>query len=148
MPGAKAAIVIDGRDGEVMFAKRAGARREIASTTKLMTALLTLERTRPRQVFTASDYRPAPVESQIGLRPGERMRVRDLFEALMLESANDAAVTLAEGISGSRAGVRGRDERAGEGARAWTTRATPTRSASTTPPTTPRRATWRRSRST
>jgi D-alanyl-D-alanine carboxypeptidase (penicillin-binding protein 5/6) len=54
-------------------------------------------------VFAGSDYRPAPVESQIGLKPGERMRVADLFEALMLESANDAAETLAEGISGSRA---------------------------------------------
>jgi len=103
VPGAKAAIVIDGRDGSVMFAKRAGARRQIASTTKLMTALLTLERARPSQVFSGSDYRPAPVESQIGLRPGERMRVADLFEALMLESANDAAETLAEGIAGSRA---------------------------------------------
>jgi D-alanyl-D-alanine carboxypeptidase (penicillin-binding protein 5/6) len=103
VPGAKAAIVIDGRNGEVMFAKHARQRRQIASTTKLMTALLTLERTRPRQVFPASDYRPAPVESQIGLRPGERMRVSDLFEALMLESANDAAETLAEGIAGSRA---------------------------------------------
>jgi serine-type D-Ala-D-Ala carboxypeptidase (penicillin-binding protein 5/6) len=101
VPDAKAAIVIDGRNGEVMFAKHAGARRQIASTTKLMTALLTLERTRPRQVFPASDYRPAPVESQIGLKPGERMRVSDLFEALMLESANDAAEALAEGIAGS-----------------------------------------------
>jgi serine-type D-Ala-D-Ala carboxypeptidase (penicillin-binding protein 5/6) len=103
VPNAKAAIVIDGRNGEVLFAKRPGARREIASTTKLMTALLTLERTRPRQVFRAADYHPAPVESQIGLRPGERMRVADLFTALMLESANDAAETLAEGIAGSRA---------------------------------------------
>jgi serine-type D-Ala-D-Ala carboxypeptidase (penicillin-binding protein 5/6) len=102
VPNAEAAIVIDGRNGEVMFAKRAGARRQIASTTKLMTALLTLERTRPRRVIRAADYDAAPVESQIELRPGERMRVSDLFEALMLESANDAAVTLAEGISGSR----------------------------------------------
>jgi serine-type D-Ala-D-Ala carboxypeptidase (penicillin-binding protein 5/6) len=103
VPGAQAAIVIDGKDGAVMFSKRPNARRQIASTTKLMTALLTLERTRPRQVFPASGYQPAPVESQIGLRPGERMRVADLFEALMLESANDAAVALAEGIAGSRA---------------------------------------------
>jgi serine-type D-Ala-D-Ala carboxypeptidase (penicillin-binding protein 5/6) len=86
-----------------MFAKQPNARRQIASTTKLMTALLTLERTRPREVFTASDRRPAAVESQIGLGPGERMRVGDLFKALMLESANDAADTLAEGIAGSRA---------------------------------------------
>ncbi len=101
VPGAQAAIVIDGRSGEVMFAKRARSRRQIASTTKLMTALLTLERTRPRQVFTAADYDAAPVESQIALRPGERMHVSDLFEELMLERANDAAVTLAEGVSGS-----------------------------------------------
>jgi D-alanyl-D-alanine carboxypeptidase (penicillin-binding protein 5/6) len=103
VPNAKAAIVIDGRDGEVMFSKHAGARREIASTTKLMTALLTLEQAEPGEVFTAASRRPAPVESQIGLRRGERMKVADLFKALMLESANDAAETLAEGISGSQA---------------------------------------------
>jgi serine-type D-Ala-D-Ala carboxypeptidase (penicillin-binding protein 5/6) len=101
VPGADAAIVVDGRDGDVMFAKNAGERQSIASTTKLMTALLTLEGSRPREVFTAADYIAAPVESQIGLRPGERMTVRDLFVALLLESANDAAVTLAEGVSGS-----------------------------------------------
>ena len=101
VPQADAAIVVDGRDGEVMFAKNASERQSIASTTKLMTALLTLEGSRPREVFTAADYVAAPVESQIGLRPGESMTVRDLFVALLLESANDAAVTLAEGVSGS-----------------------------------------------
>jgi serine-type D-Ala-D-Ala carboxypeptidase (penicillin-binding protein 5/6) len=101
VPGADAAIVVDGRDGDVMFAKNANERQSIASTTKLMTALLTLEGARPREVFTASDYVAAPVESQIGLRPGERMRVSDLLVALLLESANDAAATLAEGVSGS-----------------------------------------------
>jgi D-alanyl-D-alanine carboxypeptidase (penicillin-binding protein 5/6) len=101
VPGADAAIVVDGRDGDVMFAKDANERQSIASTTKLMTALLTLEGARPREVFTASDYVAAPVESQIGLRPGERMTVRDLFVALLLESANDAAATLAERVSGS-----------------------------------------------
>jgi serine-type D-Ala-D-Ala carboxypeptidase (penicillin-binding protein 5/6) len=101
VPGADAAIVVDGRDGDVMFAKDANQRQSIASTTKLMTALLTLERSRPREVFTAADYFAAPVESQIGLRTGERMTVRDLLVALLLESANDAAATLAEGISGS-----------------------------------------------
>ena len=49
---------------------------------------------------------------------GERMRVDDLLEALLLESANDAAVTLAEGVSGSRDGVRGRHERARRGSSA------------------------------
>ena len=101
VPNADAAIVVDGRNGEPMFRKNATDHRSIASTTKLMTALLTLERTRPREVFTAADYVAAPVESQIGLRPGERMTVGDLFKALLLESANDAAATLATGISGS-----------------------------------------------
>jgi serine-type D-Ala-D-Ala carboxypeptidase (penicillin-binding protein 5/6) len=115
VPGADAAMVVDGRDGEVMFAKNAQERQSIASTTKLMTALLTLERTRPREVFRAADYVAAPVESQIGLRPGERMTVQDLFEALLLESANDAAVTLAEGVSGSvDAFVDDMNERAAE----------------------------------
>jgi serine-type D-Ala-D-Ala carboxypeptidase (penicillin-binding protein 5/6) len=101
VPSADAALVVDGRDGDVMFAKNANERRSIASTTKLMTALLTLDGARPREVFTAADYMAAPIESQIGLRPGERMTVRDLFVALLLESANDAAATLAEGVSGS-----------------------------------------------
>jgi serine-type D-Ala-D-Ala carboxypeptidase (penicillin-binding protein 5/6) len=115
VPGADAAMVVDGRDGDVMFAKNPEERQSIASTTKLMTALLTLERTRPREVFRAADYVAAPVESQIGLRPGERMTVHDLFEALLLESANDAAATLAEGVSGSvDAFVADMNERAGE----------------------------------
>ncbi|HEV2874184.1 MAG TPA: D-alanyl-D-alanine carboxypeptidase family protein [Thermoleophilaceae bacterium] len=115
VPGADAAIVVDGRDGDVMFAKDAAKRQSIASTTKLMTALLTLEGARPREVFTAADYVAAPVESQIGLRPGERMTVRDLFVALLLESANDAAATLAEGVSGSvDAFVADMNERAAE----------------------------------
>lgn len=99
---AASAILIDSRDGSVIVAKDPRERRPMASTTKLMTALLTLERTKPDQVLTASDYRPAAAESKINLRPGERMRVSDLFEGMMLESANDAAETLAEGISGSR----------------------------------------------
>jgi D-alanyl-D-alanine carboxypeptidase (penicillin-binding protein 5/6) len=100
---AAAAIVVDGRNGEVMFAKAAEARRSIASTTKLMTALLALERAEPGEVFTAPPYDALPIESQINLSAGERMRVGDLLEGLLLESANDAAVTLAEGIAGSRA---------------------------------------------
>ena len=106
---------MDGRNGEVMFSRSPDERRAIASTTKLMTALLTLERTRPSQVFTSPGYDPLPPESRIDLRRGERMRVDDLLEALLLESANDAAVTLADGISGSReAFVAEMNERAAE----------------------------------
>ena len=102
VPSAQAAIVVDARDGTVMFAKRPDAERAIASTTKLMTALLTLEEAKPNEVFTSPAYSAAPAESRIDLREGERMTVEDLLEALLLESANDAAVALAENISGSR----------------------------------------------
>ena len=102
VPTAQAAIVVDARDGTVLFAKRPDTERAIASTTKLMTALLTIEEAKPNEVFTAPAYSAAPAESRINLREGERMTVEDLLEALLLESANDAAVALAENISGSR----------------------------------------------
>jgi D-alanyl-D-alanine carboxypeptidase (penicillin-binding protein 5/6) len=101
-PNAASAIVVDARDGTVMFAKRPDAERSIASTTKLMTALLALEKASPKDVFTAPAYNAQPAESRINLREGERMTVHDLLRALLLESANDAAETLAVNISGSR----------------------------------------------
>jgi D-alanyl-D-alanine carboxypeptidase (penicillin-binding protein 5/6) len=99
---AKAAIVMEASTGDVLYARNARARRAIASTTKLMTALVTLERADLDDVFSAADYRASPVESQIGLRAGERMSVRDLLRATLLPSANDAAATLAVGTMGSR----------------------------------------------
>jgi serine-type D-Ala-D-Ala carboxypeptidase (penicillin-binding protein 5/6) len=115
VPTAQAAIVVDGVDGTVMFAKRPDAERAMASTTKLMTALLSLEEARPSDVFTAPGYAAMPAESRINLRAGERMTVHDLLEALLLESANDAAVDLAENIAGSReAFVEQMNERASE----------------------------------
>ncbi|NLT06744.1 MAG: D-alanyl-D-alanine carboxypeptidase [Solirubrobacterales bacterium] len=115
LDGARAALLVDARDGTVLLSKEPDRRAAIASTTKLMTALLTLERAELDDVFPASDYRAAPVESRIDLQPGERMRVEDLLVALMLESANDAAVALAQGISGSTAAfVAAMNERAAE----------------------------------
>jgi serine-type D-Ala-D-Ala carboxypeptidase (penicillin-binding protein 5/6) len=68
----------------------------IASTTKLMTALITLEHVRHlSKVLTAPDYYAAATDSQIGLVPGERMSVHDLLLALLLPSADDAAEDLA-----------------------------------------------------
>lgn len=100
--GAPQAILVEPFTGEVLVARHSRERRPVASTTKLMTALLVLERTAPDDVFTASAYRPASAaETRIGLRPGERMRVRDLLRALLLASANDAAHTLAERTAGS-----------------------------------------------
>jgi D-alanyl-D-alanine carboxypeptidase (penicillin-binding protein 5/6) len=101
--GAPSAIVIDARTGERIYSRAPNARRSIASTTKLMTALITLERTRPNEVFTAPAYPGGAGESTIGLRAGERLTVHDLLRALMLPSANDAAYDLAVNIGGSQA---------------------------------------------
>jgi D-alanyl-D-alanine carboxypeptidase (penicillin-binding protein 5/6) len=97
-----AVLVVDARTGDVMHAVNGGSPRPIASATKLMTALLTLERAQLNDVVPAAAYTASPVESKIGLMPGERMTVRELLIALILESANDAAVTLAENVAGSR----------------------------------------------
>jgi len=100
---APSAIVVEAGSGDVAYAKAADARRPIASATKLMTALITLERAKLSDVLPAARYRALPVESKINLRPGERMTVADLLRGLLIESANDAAETLAQGIAGSRA---------------------------------------------
>jgi serine-type D-Ala-D-Ala carboxypeptidase (penicillin-binding protein 5/6) len=100
---APSAVVLEASTGEVLYERTADKRRPIASTTKLMTALLTMERARLSDKATASSYVASPIESKLSLRPGERLSVADLLRGLMLESANDAAVTLAEHVSGSRA---------------------------------------------
>jgi D-alanyl-D-alanine carboxypeptidase (penicillin-binding protein 5/6) len=99
---ARAAIVMEASTGDVLFAKNASQRRSIASTTKLMTVLVALQRTDLDDVFTAANYHAGAGESQIGLRPGERMSVRDLLRATLLPSANDAAAAIAVGTMGSK----------------------------------------------
>jgi D-alanyl-D-alanine carboxypeptidase (penicillin-binding protein 5/6) len=100
---APAAIVVDATTGAVLYAKHPDSRRSIASTTKLMTAFLALRSTRQDQLLTAVPYAAQAEESTLGLVAGERMTVHDLMRALLLESANDAAATLAQDIAGSRA---------------------------------------------
>ncbi len=99
---APAAAVFEAATGEPLFGRAGGQRRLIASTTKLMTALVTVSAARLDRVCTAPPYAASPLETQIGLRAGERMRVRDLLRALLLPSANDAAATLAVCVAGSR----------------------------------------------
>lgn len=99
--GAPSAIVVEASTGDVVFERNADEKRSIASTTKLMTALLALDTVALDDTLTVSPYNAAPAESVANLRAGERLRVADLLRALLLASANDAAVTLANGISGS-----------------------------------------------
>jgi D-alanyl-D-alanine carboxypeptidase (penicillin-binding protein 5/6) len=98
---ARAWMLVDARDGTALAASAAERRLPIASATKLMTAHLALERLPLRKRLPAAPYSPLPAESILGLRAGERISVRDLLYALILASANDAAVTIAEAVSGS-----------------------------------------------
>jgi serine-type D-Ala-D-Ala carboxypeptidase (penicillin-binding protein 5/6) len=99
---APAAILVEPSTGDVVYQRNANDERPVASTTKLMTALLTLERMKLSDMLTAIRYRAAPAESVIGLRAGERLTVADLMRGLLLASANDAAATLAVRVGGTR----------------------------------------------
>lgn len=92
---ARAWFVQNGASGEVLLRHDERARVPIASITKLMTALVTLERARLEDVVTVSPRSAAVGESSIRLRAGERVTVRDLLEAALIQSANDAAYALA-----------------------------------------------------
>jgi len=95
-------VLVDPVDGSQLAARDPDAERPIASTTKLMTAYLTLRELPLGRRLTVPKYSPAPAESVAGLVEGERLTVRDLLTALLVASANDAAVTLADGAAGSQ----------------------------------------------
>jgi D-alanyl-D-alanine carboxypeptidase (penicillin-binding protein 5/6) len=98
---ASSAILEDLDTGQVLFALRPGDRRPIASITKIMTALLAIESLPPsRLVDVGSDAAETP-GSSLGLEVGERISALDLLYALLLQSSNDAAVALADAVSGS-----------------------------------------------
>jgi D-alanyl-D-alanine carboxypeptidase (penicillin-binding protein 5/6) len=99
--GARAAILVAQNTGQRLYGVNPDAELPIASTTKLMTALVTLERAPLSETFPYPNFAPmSPDASQIGLTPGERMSVRDLLVATMLPSADDAAPDLAYNIGG------------------------------------------------
>lgn len=98
---AKSWALIDFRSGEPLASHRPDRRLPMASTTKMMTAWLALRKLPLDKKVRAVDYRADPVESLMGLEPGQRISVRDLLYGLMMVSGNDAAQTLAVAASGS-----------------------------------------------
>ncbi len=92
---ARAVLVADGRTGDVLFERAAGQRMPMASITKLMTVLVTLEHSRPGELVTVSRQAVGQGGSSIFLSPGERLRVRELLAAALIQSANDSAFALA-----------------------------------------------------
>lgn len=98
---AKSAIVIDAHSGRVLFEKNAFDKRGMASTTKIMTALLVLEKVDLEEIVSVSPNAAGTEGSSIWLSPYEKISVNDLLYGLMLASGNDAATALAEHTAGS-----------------------------------------------
>lgn len=98
---ARAWVLIDARDGEVLASENASVRMPVASTTKLMTAYVALRELPLARRVRAAPYTPLYAESLLGLRPGQRISVRDLLYGLILRSGNDAAYDLAIAAAGS-----------------------------------------------
>jgi len=105
LPGgilAPTGILIDASTGRVLWAKRPHLRLPIASTTKIMTALIAIDRLRPNDIVTIHPSVPRVEPFKEGLRAGERVPTWKLLHGLMLSSGNDSALALAIGAAGSR----------------------------------------------
>lgn len=98
---ATAAIIVDYQTGSVLYARNPDLELPPASTTKILTAHIALRSGRLNNSVYVSKYAASMQPSKIGLRAGWSMNVSDLVYATLLNSANDAAVALAEGLSGS-----------------------------------------------
>jgi D-alanyl-D-alanine carboxypeptidase (penicillin-binding protein 5/6) len=99
---ARAAILVDARSGRVLWTLHPHARRRIASTTKIMTALLALKKLAPHDLVTVDPEAPRVPLVREGLRAHERVQAWKLFYGLLLYSGNDDALALAVAASGSK----------------------------------------------
>ncbi len=94
-------VLYDDTFGRTLAAQRPDARRAIASTTKIMTALVALEEASLSDLVEVSETADAVGESEVGLVPGETWLLQDLVTAMLVTSANDAAMAIAEYVGGS-----------------------------------------------
>ena len=99
---APAAIVVDAATGYVLYAKREHMRRPIASTTKIMTALVAMEHLRADDIVVVPREATKVQPSKEYLKKGERVPAWKLYYGLLLASANDTAVALAVAAGGTR----------------------------------------------
>lgn len=98
---ARAAICVDAESFGVIYEKNADEKLPMASTTKIITAITAIENGDLDSTVTVSEHASLTEGSSVYLEKGERLTLRELLYALMLESGNDAAVAIAEHISGS-----------------------------------------------
>ena len=102
----EAALLIEADTGKVLYAENATIPWYPASLTKLMTAYVTLQAVKNRRItldslFTVSARASSQAPSKMGFKPGTKITVDNALKMLMVKSANDMAVVLAEGVSGS-----------------------------------------------
>lgn len=97
----RAAVVMDAVTGRVLYAKNPDLRLLPASTTKLMTALVVVERAKLSDVTTISKKAANTAPTKVGFREGDKVTLETLLYAALIKSANDAAVALAEAVAGS-----------------------------------------------
>jgi D-alanyl-D-alanine carboxypeptidase (penicillin-binding protein 5/6) len=100
---ARAAIIMNAASGEVLWESNANQPLPPASTTKILTAILAIESGRLDDEFRVSTFAAETAPSKINLLPGQRMRLEHLLYAVLLNSANDAAEVVAEGLAGTQA---------------------------------------------
>ncbi len=98
---ADAAIVMDATTGTVLFEKNARRAMAPASTTKILTAVVALERGNLQDIVTVSRHAAYTAGSSVHLTPGEKLTLDDLLTGLLLRSGNDSAVAIAEHIAGT-----------------------------------------------
>ena len=98
---AQAAVLMDAESGRILFEKNGQEVLPMASTTKIMTCIIALEKGNLEDVVTASELAASQPKVHLGMRTGEQFKLGDLLCSLMLESHNDSAVAIAEHIGGS-----------------------------------------------
>lgn len=104
---AQSAVLMDADSGRVLFGKNEEKIRPMASTTKIMTCILTLEKMEKNQVADVSEKAAGQPKVRLGVKKGERYYIEELLYSLMLESHNDSAVVIAESVGGSVEGFAG-----------------------------------------
>ncbi len=98
---AKSAILIDAVSGQVLYERNADVERPMASTTKIMTALLFCENVKDTDIITASENACSTTGSSLHLKRGEKISGSDMLHAILMRSANDGCVAAAEHIAGT-----------------------------------------------
>ncbi len=96
----KYVCLMDSATGQVVYGKNIDEKRQVASTTKMMTAILAVEYAALDQIAVVSKHADQTAEYTLGIKAGSELTVEELLKAALLKSANDAAVVLAEHVAG------------------------------------------------